>query len=188
MSSLQAGHLGDLGAALVDDQLSPETRDLALAHLASCPECQRDVEQQRRLKARLRCLAEPALPLNLALRLNALKPVPAPAHEEPEADELTEGVLALAFPMRDRARLLSARRGRLLAGAASLVLLGVGTAYAAGSDVQPAAPAGTTTGVLSTSRTQAVTTSVSQPVSQPVSQSLPLNDPAFDAMNAAFVP
>jgi anti-sigma factor RsiW len=182
MSLLQAGHLGDLGAALVDDQLSPETRDLALAHLASCPECQRDVEQQRRLKARLRCLAEPALPLNLALRLHALKP-PAD-HDEHDADEPSGGALALAFPMRERARLLSARRGRLLAGAASLVLLGVGTAYAAGSDIQPAAPAGTTSGASSTSRTQAVTTSVSQPVSQ----SLPLNDPAFDAMNAAFVP
>jgi anti-sigma factor RsiW len=173
VSLLQAGHLGDLGAALVDDQLSPETRELALAHLASCPECQRDVEQQRRLKARLRCLAEPALPLNLALRLNALKPIPvtAPAHSEP-----TGGAAALAFPMRDRSRLLSARRGRLLAGAASLVLLGVGTAYAAGSDVQPTAPVGTTANALSTSRTQAVTTSV------------PLDDPAFDAMNAAFVP
>ena len=171
MSSLQAGHLGDLGAALVDDQLSPETRDLALAHLASCPECRRDVEQQRRLKARLRCLGEPALPLSLALRLNALKPPPVPA---PTHTETSNGAAALAFPARSR--LLSARRGRVLAGAASLVLLGVGTAYAAGSDVQPPAPAGTTANVLSTSRTQAVTTSV------------PLHDPAFDAMNAAFVP
>jgi anti-sigma factor RsiW len=179
VTSLQAGHLGDLGAALVDDQLSPETRDLALAHLASCPECQRDVEQQRRLKARLRCLAEPALPFNLAMRLNALKPapVPAPTHSGPPDGGLAAGgALALAFPMRDRSRVLNARRGRLLAGAASLVLFGVGTAYAAAADVQQTPPVGTTTNVLSTSRTQAVTTSV------------PLNDPAFDAMNAAFVP
>jgi anti-sigma factor RsiW len=180
VTSLQAGHLGDLGAALVDDQLSPETRDLALAHLASCPECQRDVEQQRRLKARLRCLSEPSLPLNLALRLNALKAAPVPAHSEPAEDELAGGALALAFPLRERSRLLSARRGRLLAGAASLVLLGVGTAYAAGSDVQPVAPVGTTAKVLSTSRTEGVTTTVSERVS--------VNDPAFDAMNAAFVP
>ncbi|HEX4015158.1 MAG TPA: zf-HC2 domain-containing protein [Frankiaceae bacterium] len=197
MSSLQAGHLGDLGAALVDDQLSPDTRDVALAHLASCPGCQLDVEQQRRLKARLRTLAEPALPLNLALRLNALKPagLPAAAAGGPPPgglsdggrsdgllpdDLLSEGSAALTFPIRDRSRTLSGRRGRLLAGAASLVLLGVGTAYAAGSDVQPTAPVGTTNTALTTGGTQAVTTSISAP--------LPLNDPAFDAMNAAFVP
>jgi anti-sigma factor RsiW len=188
---LQSGHLGDLGAALVDDQLSAELRDQALTHLASCPECQRDVEQQRRLKARLRCLAEPALPLNLALRLNALKaaPVAAPAPSGPPG-----GGLALAFPVRERSRVLNARRGRLLVGAASLVLFGVGTAAAAAADVQPAATGGTvgtvgtTSTALSTSRTQAVTTSVSQPVSQPVSGSMPLHDPAFDAMNASFVP
>ena len=172
MSSLQAGHLGDLGAALVDDQLSPETRDLALAHLASCPECQRDVEQQRRLKARLRCLAEPALPLTLALRLNALKPASRSRRRRTPRPRTA----LLRSPFR-RARGCSPPvAGRVLAGAASLVLLGVGTAYAAGSDVQPPAPAGTTANVLSTSRTQAVTTSV------------PLHDPAFDAMNAAFVP
>ena len=179
MSSLPAGHLGDLGAALVDDQLSPELRDLALAHLASCPECQRDVEQQRRLKARLRCLAEPPLPLSLAMRLSALKPAPVAAPTSSASSGppggLPGGGVALAFPMRDHSRLLSARRGRLLAGAASLVLFGVGTAYAAAADVQPTAPVGPTTSVLSTSRTPSTTTSV------------PLDDPAFDAMNAAFV-
>ena len=191
MSSLQAGHLGDLGAALVDDQLSPELRDLALAHLASCIQCQRDVEQQRRLKARLRCLAEPTLPLSLAMRLNALKPaaVSAPtqsAHGGPPGG-LSGGGLALAFPLRARSRVLSARRGRLLAGAASLMLFGVGTAVAAAADVQSAAPGGTvgtTTSGLSTSRTRAVSTSASTSASTTV----PLDDPAFDAMNASFVP
>ncbi len=67
VSQLQAGHLGDLGTALVDEQLSPEARAMALAHLAECPDCRRDVEQQRRLKARLRELTEPALPMTLAL-------------------------------------------------------------------------------------------------------------------------
>ncbi len=175
MSQLQAGHLGDLGAALVDDQLSPEIRDVALAHLASCPECQRDVEQQRRLKARLRRLAEPSLPLSLALRLTALKVAPVP--ETPRSEPPDGGLApALAVPVRDRGRVLSQRRGRLLAGAASLLLFGVGTVYAAASDVQPNSPAGTATNVLSTSRTPAVTTSV------------PLDDPAFAAMNASYVP
>ncbi len=169
MSQLQAGHLGDLGAALVDDQLSPETRDEALAHLASCPDCRRDVEQQRRLKARLRCLEEPLLPMTLAMRLNALKPPADDAHA-PE----------LAFPLRERGRLLSQRRGRLLAGAASVLLFGVGTAYAAAADTQSNSPARTATNVLSTTRTPGGTTAVTT--------SLELNDPAFEAMNASFLP
>lgn len=179
MSQLQSGHLGDLGAAFVDDQLSPEVRDVALAHLASCPDCQRDVEQQRRLKARLRCLAEPSLPLTLALRLSALKPVPPPAGHEPPSGGLAP---ALAFPMRDRSRVFSQRRGRLLAGAASLLLFGVGTAYAAAADVQPTSPGGTATNVLSTSRTAGVNAAA---VSIP---SIPMNDPMFAAMSASFAP
>ncbi len=184
MSQRQDGHLGDLGAALVDDQLSPETRDFALGHLASCPQCQRDVEQQRRLKARLRCLAEPSLPLTLALRLSALKPMPANAMAAPGRDDPPGGGFApaLAFPVRHQSRLFSPRRGRLLAGAASLVLFGVGTAYAAAADGQPGSPAGTATNVLSTSRTASVATVTAD------TKSVPLNDPAFDAMNVAFVP
>jgi anti-sigma factor RsiW len=178
VSQLQAGHLGDLGTALVDDQLSPEVRDTALAHLADCPDCRRDVEQQRRLKARLRELTEPALPMTLALRLSALKPpaaTPAGTHGEPPGGGFAA---TLTFPIRDR-RLLSPRRGRLLAGAASVLLFGVGTAFAAAADVQAHAPAGTAGNALSTGRT---------PVTTAVTTSLPLNDPAFDAMNASFVP
>ena len=176
MSQLQAGHLGDLGTALVDDQLSPEARDMALAHLADCPDCQRDVEQQRRLKARLRELTEPALPMTLALRLSALNPsAPAATHGEPPGGGF---VATLTFPTRDR-RLLSQRRGRLLAGAASVLLFGVGTAFAAAADVQAHAPAGTAGNALSTGHT---------PVTTAVTTALPLNDPAFDAMNASFVP
>jgi anti-sigma factor RsiW len=178
VSQLQAGHLGDLGTALVDDQLSPEARDTALAHLADCPDCRRDVEQQRRLKARLRGLTEPTLPLTLALRLSALKPPPAAAstHSEPPGGGFA---VALAFPVRDRSRVFSQRRGRLLAGAASVLLFGVGTAFAAAADVQANSPAGTGGSALPAGRTHVTTA---------VTTSLPLNDPAFDAMNASFVP
>jgi anti-sigma factor RsiW len=182
VSHRPAGHLGDLGAALVDDQLSPEMRDMALAHLAGCQECQRDVEQQRRLKARLRCLAEPSLPLSLALRLAAMKSAPAaPAAAAPPAPDEPPVRLAptMALPIRDRGPLLSQRRGRLLAGAASLLLFGVASAYAAAGDAQPTSstgPTGTATNVLSTSGTPAVKTSVH------------MNDPAFAAMTASFTP
>jgi anti-sigma factor RsiW len=179
VSQLQAGHLGDLGTALVDDQLSPEARDMALAHLAGCPDCRQDVEQQRRLKARLRELTEPDLPMTLALRLSALKPAAAPsaAHNSPPGD----GFAALAFPIRDRSRVFSPRRGRLLAGAASVLLFGVGTAFAAAADVQASSPAGTAGNSLSTGQTQVTAVTA-------VTRSVPANDPAFDAMNASFVP
>lgn len=182
MSYLTAGHLGDLGAALVDDQLSPQARDLALSHLASCAECQRDVEQQRRLKARLRRLAEPELPFDLSRRLSALKTAPigaaAPSRMDPPGGN--------AGPMISRPRdgrplgrptgAPSARRGRLLAGAASLLLIGVGTAYAASGEAQPTSPAGTTANVLSTGRAPTGATLVR------------MNDPAFAAMTASFTP
>jgi anti-sigma factor RsiW len=174
VSQLQSGHLGDLGAALVDDQLSPDTREAALAHLESCPDCWREVEQQRRLKARLRLLTEPSLPMTLELRLSSLKPEPSgfAAAGVRTRDDPPGGALALALPGRHR--VLSQRRGRLLAGAASLLLVGMGTGFAAAADVQPA-PAGTSSQVLSTSGNSAVTSSVS------------LTDPAFAAMNASFV-
>jgi len=166
VSQLQSGHLGDLGAALVDDQLSPDARDAALTHLASCPDCQRDVEQQRRLKARLALLSEPSLPLSLAMRLSALKPEPAglPAAPPPP----TGGPTLLS-------QRPSQRRGRLLVGAASVLLFGVGTGVAAAANGQPV-PAETTTNSLTSGGNQVVTTSVS------------VRDPAGSVMNTAIAP
>ena len=66
MSGLAGGHLGDLVAALVDDQLDHSNRDLVLAHLAGCDTCRADVQQQRALKSRLRALSAPGLPESLA--------------------------------------------------------------------------------------------------------------------------
>jgi anti-sigma factor RsiW len=166
VSQLQSGHLGDLGAALVDDQLSPDARDAALAHLASCPDCQRDVEQQRRLKARLALLSEPSLPMALAMRLSALKPEPAglPAAPPPP----TGGPTLLS-------QRPSQRRGRLLVGAASVLLFGVGTGVAAAADGQPV-PARPASNVLTTGGNRVVTTAVS------------VSDPAFSVMNASLAP
>ena len=171
MSQLQSGHLGDLGAALVDDQLSPDAREIALTHLANCQDCQREVEQQRRLKARLRLLSEPSLPLTLAMRLSALKPDSLSPPSEPPGGALAP---ALTLPLRDHGRGLSQRRGRLLAGAASLLLVGMGTGYAAAADVH-ATPVGTSSNVLSTGGNPGVSASVS------------LTDPALAVMSTSFL-
>jgi hypothetical protein len=51
-------HLGERVTALVDDQLSHDERDRALAHVARCELCQGDVELERQTKAALRRLPE----------------------------------------------------------------------------------------------------------------------------------
>jgi hypothetical protein len=66
------GHLGELAAALVDGALGGNLRDGALAHVAGCAECRHEVDEQRRLKDRLRRMAEPDPPPELADRLNAI--------------------------------------------------------------------------------------------------------------------
>jgi hypothetical protein len=43
-------HLGDRLAALVDGELGHETRERALAHLATCAKCKAEADAQRRLK------------------------------------------------------------------------------------------------------------------------------------------
>jgi hypothetical protein len=73
------------------------------------------------------------------------------------------------------------RGRRLLAGAASLVLVGVGTAYASASDGRPSTPARTPSSVFSSIRTVAPAASEEAPRS-----SVPIRDPAFGAMSASL--
>lgn len=58
-------HLGDLSAALVDDDLIGEERDRALAHVAGCETCRAEVHEQRQVKIMLRSVppVEPDLAL-----------------------------------------------------------------------------------------------------------------------------
>ncbi|WP_322759642.1 hypothetical protein, partial [Frankia sp. Cr2] len=63
------GHLGKQIAPLVDGQLDHDGRDRALAHVACCSSCQREVAQLRHLKARLAGLGDPALPGGVTERL-----------------------------------------------------------------------------------------------------------------------
>lgn len=193
MSYSTTSHLGDLGAALVDDQLEPSARELALVHLAGCEVCHRDVEEQRRLKARLRALAGPQLPPGLVLRLGALGdgvlsplPVAMPANER-----VPVGARTVVRPLGSRppgplgrtSMLRDSRRGRrLLVGAASLLLVGAGTALAGTGDIQGGTPSRSTVNSVNTVNTANSFTTRNTAVPGPV----PLNDPAFAAMSASF--
>jgi hypothetical protein len=177
VSSLPSGHVGDLGAALVDEQLDPATRELVLLHMIGCVMCRHDVEEQRQLKARLQSLSEPGLPFSLFSKLSALDkpsvfaPVLAPAVESaPVETQVAAGhLLTHSSFFRD------AHRGRrLLVGAASFLLVGAGAALAAAGDGQPASPTQSTANVLTTSN------------ATEVNQSVPMNDPTFAAMTTSF--
>ena len=65
-------HLGDRVSALADGHLDHDERDRALAHLARCDACRRDVEEERQARAVLADLPGPVLPERLLESLLAL--------------------------------------------------------------------------------------------------------------------
>jgi anti-sigma factor RsiW len=65
-------HLGDLSAALVDNALSHDARDKALAHLTRCAECRTEVDAQRRLRSLLANQPDPEPSADLIARLRGL--------------------------------------------------------------------------------------------------------------------
>jgi hypothetical protein len=65
-------HLGDVIAALVDNDISHDARDRALAHIAGCADCRAEVDHQRRLKALLANQADPQPSAELQARLRAI--------------------------------------------------------------------------------------------------------------------
>ncbi|EIV95689.1 anti-sigma factor [Frankia sp. QA3] len=78
-------HLGDRVSPLIDHQLDHDARDRALAHLAGCADCQREVVALRQVKARLVALGDPALPDDVAARLLRIGAgMVGPARPEPE--------------------------------------------------------------------------------------------------------
>ena len=134
-------HLGDLTTVLADDErgtwvdLPVDVRLRALAHVAGCSSCRADVDEQRRVKARVRLAAGaptvqamPAGLLDSLLRLPASPQQPAPSSRPAQLTPST-----------------SIRRGRYVAaaGIAASVFVGLG---AAGSPVSigggPAGPSG----------------------------------------------
>jgi hypothetical protein len=133
-----SGHVGDLAAAFVDEQLDLQRRDLVLVHIAGCLLCRDEVDHQRRLKTRLRALGGPCLPPDLMSRLSAFGGLPGGGSGGLPAAPVP--AVGLRAAHRPTARRDAQRALRLLAGAASLVLVGAGTAVAAASDGQPASP------------------------------------------------
>ncbi|WP_163549219.1 anti-sigma factor family protein [Candidatus Frankia nodulisporulans] len=76
-------HLGDRISPLIDHELDHDARDRALAHLAGCDPCQREVIRMRALKAQLVTLRDPAMSDAFVARLRGLGAVPPAAPVDP---------------------------------------------------------------------------------------------------------
>lgn len=116
------GHLGDNVAAFVDGELDYATRERALRHLDRCAGCLTAVEQERRVKQRIRSVpgAEPSAALLMALTdVNA-----APGRHWPVPGDPTRH-----WPLPQGR---SGRGGLLLAGAGSISAGVLGLAYVVG--------------------------------------------------------
>ncbi|SNQ49222.1 conserved hypothetical protein [Frankia canadensis] len=72
-------HLGKRISPLIDHQLDHDARDRALAHLAVCMPCQREVANLRAVKARLTGLRDPVLPDAVTARLLGIAVPPTPS-------------------------------------------------------------------------------------------------------------
>ena len=140
-------HLGDLSTVLADDEhgtwvdLPLDVRLRALAHVADCPTCRADVDEQRRVKARVRLAAgAPTVQAMPAGLLDSLLRLPASPQQPP-----TSGRPAQLAPTGGT----TIRRGRYVAaaGIAASVFVGLGGAgFGAASTATPggasAGPAG----------------------------------------------
>ncbi|WNI17853.1 anti-sigma factor family protein [Actinacidiphila sp. ITFR-21] len=65
-------HLGDRLAAFVDGELTDDSRDRVLAHLATCTQCKAAAAEQRRLKSVVAASELPAISAGLLARLQGL--------------------------------------------------------------------------------------------------------------------
>lgn len=169
-------HLGDLAAALVDGELGHDARDRALAHLAHCVACRAEVDDQRRAKALLRGLGDPAVPAELETTLLSVA-----GHTGGTGGELARARRDARRPGGRRARnqrpqVPSARRPHrvryLVAGGASFVLAGLGAAIVAGGQ-QGSGPA-------VTPQDRFVVEHVA------TTGELPFNDPAVGAVTVSY--
>jgi anti-sigma factor RsiW len=186
-------HLGQRISALVDGELGHQVRDRALAHIAHCPSCRVQLEEERHLKDRLATAPTPPGSSALTARLLGLADPGEPMPPRERRMPLTPVVPTLPAPGRGRGptrpggRNEPRRPGRLRAGparsrrarytAASAVSAGgllVAAAFMAGAaPPQPGAPVLPPAAELSVEH---VATTSGQP----------LGDPAFDAVTASF--
>jgi anti-sigma factor RsiW len=148
-------HLGERLTALVDGELGHDERDRALVHLAGCDQCRAEADALRALKRRLRAMGDMLPAESLLGRLQAMgepgDPLPPVVRRLPGQSRVPAGARSTrpARPTRPRdtrpagngTRRAAATRRRLprgrylVAGAATLAVLGIGSAaFAAGSD------------------------------------------------------
>lgn len=66
-------------SAYLDGELPPEERAALERHLPGCPECRRELEDYRTLRAMLRAVPMPALPRSFTLPATGAVPEPLPA-------------------------------------------------------------------------------------------------------------
>ncbi len=153
-------HLGDRVAALLDGELDHGARDRALSHLAHCDACRAEVEGQRAVKALLRTsgspgpspetlsgllsLAAPGGPLPPRARTMPLGPVvpdlPAPGRRT-RGSARPDGRRSDSSRPAGRLLVGRARRARVAtAGALSVAVLVLGTAFVAGGTAGSAGP------------------------------------------------
>lgn len=123
-------HLGDLSTVLADDECGTwddvpvEFRLRALAHVAGCPHCRADVDQQRVVKARMRFAAgAPTLQAMPAGLLDSL--LRLPASPQPPATSGRPAHIVSPAPASGR----GIPRGRYIAaaGIAASVVVGLGS-------------------------------------------------------------
>ncbi|MBO3750855.1 zf-HC2 domain-containing protein [Streptosporangiaceae bacterium NEAU-GS5] len=62
-------HLGERVSALIDGELGHSERERALAHLTFCADCRAEVDAFRALKARLRAMESPGMPVDVTMAL-----------------------------------------------------------------------------------------------------------------------
>lgn len=98
-------HLGDLAAALADNELCHDQRDRALSHITGCAPCRQEVDAQRRMKALLCNQADPAVSPELTARLLDVAHVAAgPLHNDVVRTRRRPGVAPPAKPRSFRSK------------------------------------------------------------------------------------
>lgn len=146
---------GELLTALVDDALAHPERDRVLRHLAGCTRCRAEVEQLRRLKARLSGLSRstPPPPPDLVEQLRSLAApgadpmrVPAAGPAAPVSPRTPVRPGGAARPPRAPAHRRARRRtgvvgGVVAAGAVVALLAGGPSTRPASTPVDPGSDA-----------------------------------------------